>query len=76
MRQSDLDLIHQAMNPRQYQMDKDYKLLKELEKKAEHSRYIPNSLDVETFDRVECGFISDYFNGSQDEYNKWRSNYD
>ena len=82
MRQSDLDLIHQAMNPFEYKIEMEkrkdeerlehYKVLRELKQKADKAAHIPNALDVETFDRAECGFIKDYFFGDTKSYNEWR----
>lgn len=64
-------------NPMEYEMRDEerlehYKVLRELKEKAELSRHIPDSLDVETFNRAECGFIKDYFFGDTESYNEWR----
>lgn len=64
-----------AMNPMEYEMRDEerlehYRVLRELKQKVDKD--IPNSLDVETFDRAECGFINDYFFGDTESYNEWR----
>ena len=66
-----------AMNPMEYEMRDEerlehYKVLRELKQKADKASHIPNALEVETFNRAECGFINDYFFGDTKSYNEWR----
>lgn len=77
-----VDVLHRVMNPLEYEIEMEkrkdeerlehYRVLRELQKEAELSRHIPDSLDVETFNRAECGFIRDYFFGDTKSYNEWR----
>lgn len=72
-----IDQLQKAMNYYEWQAQDEerlehYKTLKELKREADKASHIPNALEVETFNRAECGFINDYFFGDTESYNEWR----